>query len=134
MRKQRTSAMIATLLAVGAGTLVAPAGAQAHESPGATLQLSMETGKDSGGDRSAVTLDCNPSGGSHPEADSSCTSLEAVGGRFADLPTRGQVCTMEYRPVTVRASGRWDGETVDYTEEFANPCIAADSTDGVFGF
>ncbi|MFC3995964.1 SSI family serine proteinase inhibitor [Nocardiopsis sediminis] len=134
MCKRRTSAMVATLLAVGAGTLVTAPATHAGESPGATLQLSMEVGPESGGERSDVTLDCNPSGGSHPKADSSCASLEAVGGKFADLPERGSMCTREYDPVTVRATGRWNGEPVDYTEEFGNRCAAADGTDGVFGF
>jgi hypothetical protein len=133
MRKRQTSTILAALLAVGAGALVAAPGAQALDRPEATLQLAVVPA-DTESAPQQVTLDCAPNGGTHPAADSSCASLDQVDGRFADLPTRDGICTMEHRPVTVRATGEWRGEPVSYEEEFGNTCAAEMATDGVFGF
>ncbi|MFW6695212.1 SSI family serine proteinase inhibitor [Streptomyces sp. MAR4 CNX-425] len=81
-------------------------------------------------------LNCDPAGGSHPAAESACTDLAAVDGRFEELGDKEGVCTMQYEPVELRATGTWHGEPVDYVSEvFANPCTADLATGGnVFHF
>jgi hypothetical protein len=81
-------------------------------------------------------LDCDPAGGSHPAAESACTDLAKVDGRFEDLSDKQGACTMQYEPVELHATGTWRGKPVEYVSEvFPNPCMADLATGGnVFNF
>jgi hypothetical protein len=81
-------------------------------------------------------LNCDPAGGTHPAAESACTDLAKVDGRFEDLSDKQGACTMQYEPVELRATGTWHGKPVDYVSEvFPNPCVADLATGGnVFSF
>ncbi|WP_052746003.1 SSI family serine proteinase inhibitor [Allosalinactinospora lopnorensis] len=129
--RQLMSVVRPALLAAGAGLLLVVPAAQAHQSPGAALYLSVEW--DGGGRGPAeTTLTCHPSGGFHSRAEAACAALDRVDGRFGDLSSSGGVCTMEYRPTTATAKGRWFAEPVDYRETFDNPCLAIRESSGVF--
>ncbi|WP_407565738.1 SSI family serine proteinase inhibitor [Streptomyces sp. 184] len=81
-------------------------------------------------------LNCDPVGGTHPAAESACTDLTKVDGRFEDLSDKQGACTMQYEPVELHATGTWRGKPVDYVSEvFPNPCVADLATGGnVFHF
>jgi hypothetical protein len=80
------------------------------------------------------SLTCEPTGGPHPRADEACLALSGVDGQFEGLSTGQGVCTLEYDPVRVKASGTWRGETRSFDAEFANTCVMRTETGPVFDF
>ena len=84
----------------------------------------------------SVELECEPTGGSHPNGLRACMELRMAGGDFDHLPGRPDManCTMEYRPVVAVAEGRWDGEPVSWQHEFGNNCSLHTATGMVFVF
>ncbi|GAB3650812.1 subtilase-type protease inhibitor [Glycomyces tarimensis] len=72
-----------------------------------------------------------PSGEGHPHGDRACAQLTSVEGEVAALPPLDGMCTMDYRPVTVRAHGMWQGRFHSYQGEFGNHCVAVGHTGGL---
>ncbi|MFI2780521.1 subtilase-type protease inhibitor [Streptomyces sp. ALB3] len=73
----------------------------------------------------AVTLNCAPRpGGSHPAPAAACAELHAVEGEFAQLtaPMPQGSCTRQWDPVTLDASGVWEGRRVSWSATFGNAC------------
>ncbi len=71
-------------------------------------------------------LDCHPGGGSHPDADDACGSLDR-GARWGKDPfapvSPDSVCTMMYGgPATAHVTGTWAGRPVDATFDRSNGC------------
>lgn len=132
--------MKAIIIAATAAALAGPAAASGaaasdmdgYDKAGTHLKLSITPQGGKGTDK--VTLKCDPAGGSHPDPEAACASLADVDGEFVDLPSTGEACTLEYAPVSVRATGTWEGDPVNYSGEFTNRCIAGVETDGVFDF
>ncbi|MEN8649927.1 SSI family serine proteinase inhibitor [Streptomyces sp. 21So2-11] len=63
------------------------------------------------------TLECGPTGGSHPRAQAACDRLGELAGQgedpFAPVP-EGQMCTQQYGgAATARVTGSWQGRPVD---------------------
>ncbi|MEU9833004.1 SSI family serine proteinase inhibitor [Streptosporangium sp. NPDC048047] len=84
--------------------------------------------------RSALLV-CDPPRGSHPQGARACAELSMVNGEFTALrPQPGVACTMQYDPVTVTASGIWDGRSIRYQHTFGNSCVMRASTGSVFAF
>ncbi len=81
-----------------------------------------------------VSLDCQPTGGSHPNSGDACASLSRVDGDFDSLRGEPQACTLIYAPVDVSAVGKWRGEPVTFRTTYANRCVADVESDGVFTF
>lgn len=83
-----------------------------------------------------VELECFPSGGSHPNADTACAELLRSSGDFDALADNQEPmsCTMEYRPVVAMAEGTWLGMPVSWTREFGNGCALHTATGMVFVF
>jgi hypothetical protein len=83
-----------------------------------------------------VTLQCNPSGGTHPKAEEACSDVAKAGGDLAQMPSNAnpRACFMIYAPVTVKAQGQWKGQPVRFTEKFPNTCVMRDKTGSVFDF
>jgi len=79
-------------------------------------------------------LTCEPAGGLHPKANEACLALSGVDGQFDGLSTGQGLCTLEYDPVRVTASGTWRGETRSFEAEFPNPCVMRAQTGPVFDF
>lgn len=79
-------------------------------------------------------LTCEPAGGMHPRADEACLALSDVEGKIEGLSTGQALCTLEYDPVRVKASGTWRGETRAFEAEYANPCVMRAETGPVFDF
>lgn len=100
-----------------------------------TAALAQFTFTKTGGVNRQVTLECNPTGGTHPTPDDACSKLTAVNGNFALLPpVTGVFCTAYYDPVTVTVSGYWQLQPVSYTKTYTNDCVAGVASDYVFRF
>ncbi|MTD59288.1 SSI family serine proteinase inhibitor [Amycolatopsis pithecellobii] len=115
-----TIAAIATMLAV-----TAPA------QPAASMTLTLRSDS---GPIASVTLECDPAGGSHPEAERACTTLAAADGDFRRLKAEPRMCPMIYAPVTALAYGHWHGRPVAFHQSYPNRCVASSQTAGVFAF
>lgn len=79
-------------------------------------------------------LTCEPAGGLHPRAQDACLALSDVDGQIGGLSTGEALCTLEYDPVRVTASGTWRGETRAFEAVFPNPCVMRAETGPVFDF
>jgi hypothetical protein len=88
------------------------------------------------GDSETVELECDPPGGTHPNAKSACVELHRAHGDFDALADQQEPasCTMEYRPVLAEAYGTWHGEPVEWAHEFGNDCTLRTATGSVFLF
>ncbi|GAB2987239.1 subtilase-type protease inhibitor [Amycolatopsis acidiphila] len=115
-----TFAAVATLLAVAA---------PAHHDSSLTLTL-----RDDAGRIASVTLDCGPAGGSHPQHDRACQTLDSVDGDFDRLPQEQLLCPMIYAPVTATATGHWHARPVGFSRSYPNQCSANAGTASVFDF
>ncbi|MFM9370512.1 SSI family serine proteinase inhibitor [Streptomyces sp. Da 82-17] len=84
---------------------------------------------------SFALLTCNPPGGTHPTTQAACGLLREAKGDIHKLnKSPNQICTKQYRPVTVHAYGHWHGRTVHQWKTFANACEAEAATGEVFTF
>jgi hypothetical protein len=88
------------------------------------------------GPATTVELECDPAGGTHPNAKDACEELLAVEGDFTELQAQQApaACTMEYRPMIAVAEGRWKGKRVEWEQQFSNGCTLRTSTGTVFAF
>lgn len=78
-----------------------------------------------------ASLTCLPAGGSHPSPAAACAQLSEADGRIEDIPEDPGICTQEFVPVIVAASGVWRGEERQFEREFGNRCVAVRGTGGV---
>ena len=99
--------------------------------PSSTIVLTTST--TDAGVRSA-TLHCEPPGGSHPDARAACDDLLRSDGDVQAVQDTDSLCTFEYRPVHVTASGSWRGEERNFDHVYPNACAMRVDTGSVFGF
>ena len=121
------------LAAVTLFSTVSAGTATADHRPSSRLSLTVEGPR---GASTTVRLECRPAGGSHPTPRSACREIARAGGDFESLPGSPEMiaCTMEYRPVTASARGRWNGERVRWQRQYPNPCTLLSATGVVFDF
>ncbi|WP_425568837.1 SSI family serine proteinase inhibitor [Saccharopolyspora hordei] len=82
-----------------------------------------------------VTLNCDPVGGDHPQADLACHQLQLVDGNVQRLDARtASTCTKELRTVNAEAKGSWRGNAVDFQLSEANMCSLKARTGALFDF
>ncbi|MEV7009790.1 SSI family serine proteinase inhibitor [Streptosporangium sp. NPDC051022] len=80
-------------------------------------------------------LMCDPPRGTHPAAVEACEALIPVHGDPGALtPLPGVVCTTQYDPVTVTATGTWDGRFIRFEHTYGNACTLYAETGSVFSF
>jgi hypothetical protein len=96
------------------------------------LRLTYAKGEKARPAQRAVSLTCGPAGGTHQRAREACAAIGAVRGDLAALHVSDDMCTMQYDPVTVTATGRWKGRTVRYERTFGNACVLRVETGPVF--
>lgn len=100
-----------------------------------TLTLTIAKGERSAPVVGHALLRCDPPGGTHSDPEWACEVLEEVGGHLADLvPPRGVICTLQYDPVTVSATGIWNDEFIRFERTFGNACSLWADTGPVFAF
>lgn len=78
-----------------------------------------------------ASLTCSPSGGTHPDPDTACQQLMEANGYVENIPEDPGICTREFAPVTLKASGVWNGESREYCADFSNRCVGVRATGGV---
>ncbi|MCK2238526.1 MULTISPECIES: SSI family serine proteinase inhibitor [unclassified Crossiella] len=98
------------------------------------LTLTIAQGEDPTPVAYRRTLTCQPPGGDHPRAVAACVDLTRANGDFRRLPgdPRHPGCPRDYRPVTVTASGHWQGSQVRFQHTYANQCVLEAATGPVF--
>jgi hypothetical protein len=140
MRAHRIGVM-ATLLAVaGMSGTAAPAAAVPVELHESELFLFLSAAEPEEDDQTAmswmrfVSLDCHPTGGSHPDPEAACALLEEAEGDPGAIPAQNGACTMDYAPVRAAMHGHWMGGSVEFEHTYANLCHAVDDTAGLFDF
>lgn len=106
--------------------------------PGTALRLSVTHGPTAsqGGVISsyrALLLICDPAGGGHPKAVQACAQLADSDGAF-ERDAQDVMCTQEYAPVTVEATGRWRGRLVRFKKTYGNDCDMTAHTGSLFDF
>ncbi|MEU0518489.1 SSI family serine proteinase inhibitor [Streptosporangium sp. NPDC006007] len=80
-------------------------------------------------------LSCDPPRGTHPDPYGACEALIPVRGNPAELtPLPDVICTMQYDPVTVTATGVWDGRFIRFQQTYGNACSLYAATGVVFSF
>jgi hypothetical protein len=131
MRPPLLGAAAATVAIIVLGT-PAVAGEQASAS---SLVITAYNGEDTSWPVvKEVTLKCEPTGGSHTEAEEACASIESVGGNLDELMDRQLICPEVYQPVTVEVGGNWNDMVVAFEHTYPNLCFAYSASDGVFTF
>ncbi|MEU3555163.1 SSI family serine proteinase inhibitor [Streptomyces fragilis] len=82
-----------------------------------------------------VTLQCEPTGGTHPTAADACGKLLAVDGQFDKLqPSGTPACPPVWMPTTVTVTGTWRWQPVSFTRTYSSDCDAGVRSDYVFRF
>ncbi|HEY0532273.1 MAG TPA: SSI family serine proteinase inhibitor [Actinoplanes sp.] len=114
--------MIRTLIAAAA-LIVNTAPSQAPQSH-LTLTYAAQT----------VKLNCNPTGGLHPEAAQACAILRSTGADPARIRPAHVMCMMLYAPVTARLAGTWRGTRVRWSHQYGNSCEMTRATGVLFKF
>jgi Subtilisin inhibitor-like len=83
-----------------------------------------------------VRLTCDPTGGTHPDAQTTCMQIARVGGDLTKLPAieEHRFCPMIFAPITVTASGLWRGMPVLFEDNYTNGCVRDNRTGSLFRF
>ncbi|MEU8385504.1 SSI family serine proteinase inhibitor [Streptosporangium sp. NPDC048865] len=79
-----------------------------------------------------IRLGCNPVYGTHPYAAQACALLGRAQGNPAYIRLPWVGCPRQYDPVTVSATGTWNGRPVRYRRTFTNQCEVRAATGAVF--
>ncbi|WP_214414828.1 SSI family serine proteinase inhibitor [Sphaerisporangium fuscum] len=80
---------------------------------------------------SAGTLLCGPDGGTHADAARACDQLRRANGMVERIPEDPGMCTKEYAPVRLTATGVWNRQLREFTQTYPNLCTAVRATGGV---
>ncbi|AZM51401.1 protease inhibitor SIL-V5 [Streptomyces sp. WAC 01529] len=82
-----------------------------------------------------VLLRCRPEPmGPHPHAAEACAAIDRAKGNFDRLPDDPHLCTKQYDPVTVSATGTHRNRSVSWHKTYANACEMDADTGYVFRF
>ncbi|MFD9860986.1 subtilase-type protease inhibitor [Streptomyces alboflavus] len=128
-----TSAALLACAAAAAGAV--PSAAVSAEAPPGKHEIFLAVSGDADTWIRGVLLSCVPEpSGHHPFAREACAELDRAGGDFDRLPQEDRICTKEYAPVTVGATGTFQGRPVDWHRTYGNACEMAASTGHVFSF
>ena len=122
---------VVALSACFAAAFAAGSATSAAARPAESSALVLTTAGSSGA--AVAELRCEPTGGTHAQADEACRVLAGVDGRFDALEApAGTICPAVYDPIVVTAEGRWRGRAVDHVREYANGCELRAATGPVF--
>ncbi|MFG2502981.1 SSI family serine proteinase inhibitor [Streptomyces sp. NPDC048441] len=138
MRSRPTSRL--RPVAVTAAALIslaaaAPAHAAGETAPARSGGVFLTVSGDDNAWIRGVLLDCvTRAPGHHPYAAEACAAIDAAGGDFDALPATSGICTKQYAPVTVRATGTHRGRPVNWHKTYGNACEMGYATGAVFRF
>jgi hypothetical protein len=120
---------------IAAGLAGVPVASAATAAPvGTQLTLTIANGESPAPVVRRTVLRCTPTGGTHPRAAAACTALRKVDGNLAKLNVAAGVCTMEYAPRTVTATGTWAGRQVRFRHTYGNQCVMRNQAGPVYRF
>ncbi|WP_327675561.1 SSI family serine proteinase inhibitor [Kitasatospora sp. NBC_00458] len=127
-----------TAAATPASTATEP-GTEAAAEPAAeaatSLRLTVTPGATPAGTSRAAALECPPgSATTHPDPVTACRLVDSVDGDLTRLDVDPGVCTAEYDPYTVTASGTYRGRPLSFRHTYGNRCSLARTTGAVFAF
>ncbi|GHC76652.1 SSI family serine proteinase inhibitor [Streptomyces flavofungini] len=101
-----------------------PIGDHAVDRPDAD-RLTIAVGESGAGD-GTYTLECAPTGGTHPSPDDACERLDQLAAEGVNpfkAVARGAACTQQYGgPETAHVTGTWQGRPVDATFSRTDGC------------
>ncbi|MGW7075101.1 SSI family serine proteinase inhibitor [Streptomyces sp. NPDC054871] len=131
-RLRPAAAAAAALISLAVAAPAHAAGETAPErSSGVFLTV---TGQDNAWVR-GVLLDCvTQRPAHHPHAAEACAAIDKAHGDFDALPAKPGICTKQYAPVTVSATGVHRGKPVSWHKRYGNACEMEYSTGAVFRF
>lgn len=120
-------------LLVLVGALLVGCGQGSDDEPGtdaeaggasvAATSITIEVRTDADAEPNVMTLECDPVGGDHPQAQEACAALASAGADVLEPVPADQVCTMIYGgPQTATVKGTVDGADVDATFTRENGC------------
>ncbi|MEV3857312.1 SSI family serine proteinase inhibitor [Streptomyces sp. NPDC050095] len=82
-----------------------------------------------------LLLRCAPEPwGHHPYAAEACAALDAAHGDLDEVTGRPRVCTKEFNPVTVSATGTHRGRMIAWHKTYPNACTMDAAMGYVFRF
>jgi len=126
----RFTVLAATAGAALAGILITTANPAAAASVPTKVTITV---KPAGAKQRTATLTCNPTGGTHKSAEAACTVLTAAGGKPGAIVPADVMCTLEYAPVKVKMSGRYNRKPVAFKRSYSNPCRLQAEAGALFG-
>ncbi|GAA2796099.1 SSI family serine proteinase inhibitor [Saccharopolyspora taberi] len=134
MTGQRPFCRIAAGVALAVAALV-PGVAAATPAQPSTITLTVTENQQP----RSVVLQCDPTGGNHPQAAAACAELHAVDGNFQALDRvrpqgKSGGCTKDNRQVKASAVGEWRGRQISHQYSVSNPCMLHQRTGVVFEF
>ncbi|MCR4514838.1 subtilase-type protease inhibitor [Aeromicrobium sp. 50.2.37] len=89
----------------------------------AATSITIEVRTDADAEPTTMTLECDPTGGDHPQAQEACDALASAGADVLEPVPADQACTMIYGgPQTATVKGTVDGADVDATFTRENGC------------
>lgn len=96
-------------------------GPDAGSTDSTSLKISVVA--DEGAPAKVMTLRCDPTGGSHPQAAQACAVLAKAGAKVFKPVPKSQACSMLYGgPQTATVTGSYRGRKVDATFKRTNGC------------
>ncbi|WP_200914533.1 MULTISPECIES: SSI family serine proteinase inhibitor [unclassified Aeromicrobium] len=115
------------------GALLVGCGLDSDDEPGtdaeagggsvAATSITIEVRTEADAEPNVMTLECDPVGGDHPQAQEACAALASAGADVLEPVPADQVCTMIYGgPQTATVKGTVDGADVDATFTRENGC------------
>lgn len=85
--------------------------------------LTITVVADEGADPKTYELECDPTGGDHPQPAEACKALDAAGAKVFEPVDKDQACTDIYGgPQTATVTGTYEGDDVDAEFNRTNGC------------
>ncbi|MFG2650498.1 SSI family serine proteinase inhibitor [Streptomyces sp. NPDC048436] len=137
MRSRPTSRPLQAAAAAALISLAvaAPAQASGEAAPGRSDGVFLTVSGDGNAWVRGVLLNCETQqAGHHPHAAEACAAIGEADGEFDALPAKSGICTKQYAPVTVSATGTYRGRPVSWHKTYGNACEMGYSTSAVFRF
>jgi hypothetical protein len=105
--------------------------------PNATAQTSLvlTITPQSAGTPKTVSLECDPTGGSHPRATDACVALQTASGQIDQIqPQQGAMCPHTVAPIRATATGTYAATPMAYEHTWNNSCEMTRATGPLFDF
>lgn len=117
-------AALVGLVLTGCGEGGAGGDVTTAEPAGTSLEITLHPGE--GAPSEEWSLSCEPAGGTHPDPDAACATLDGLDPSVMEPVPPDQMCTQIYGgPQAATISGTWNGQPVDASFSRENGCEIA---------